>query len=242
MSIRIPVSIAIMVLALFSVSGSHAFADSKKGEGSFIRAESGKQVLITETGKILVRGAEVTSVSGSTITAKTTLGAVTLTWTVNTGSTTAFSVSEASGKSIADITTGDRISFAGMLTGGTTVDASMVHEKNIPSRTGFSGTIQGLTSTGFTLAPGNAEKPTRTVSLTGSTTVTINGVVKSVADLKNGDTVNVVGVLSADAKTIQASAVIVGSFSSVKAEKEKEQEDKGWKSFFKNGKKKDHRD
>jgi hypothetical protein len=66
-----------------------AFADNGASK-SALQNGTAVQVVISDPGTVLVRGAKVTAVSGSVITAQTTWSGVTLTWSVNTSSTTKF--------------------------------------------------------------------------------------------------------------------------------------------------------
>ena len=87
------------------------------------------EVSIADNGRVIVRGAEVTSVSGGTIRAETEWGATSLQWTVNTDAGTDFVTKSGSGSELDDIAVGQYVSFSGMIDGsGTalTVDADTV--------------------------------------------------------------------------------------------------------------------
>lgn len=73
------------------------------------------EVSINNTGGVLVRGAEVTAVSGSVITARTEWGASALTWTVDTNGDTDFVSRGNQNLDIDDIDVGDTVSFSGTL-------------------------------------------------------------------------------------------------------------------------------
>lgn len=89
---------------------------------------------INAAGKVIVRGATVTAVSGSVLSATTVWGGATLTWTVLATSSVHFidknGESEHGVVTVADIKVGDVINFQGSLAGGTglTVNARIVRD------------------------------------------------------------------------------------------------------------------
>lgn len=89
------------------------------------------EVRISDEGKVLVRGAEITAISENTVTARTVWGQSTLVWTVKTDGDTTFVEKDGSGSRIADLSTGEYISFSGDLdesSGAFTVDAEVVKD------------------------------------------------------------------------------------------------------------------
>lgn len=88
----------------------------------------GPSVAIGENGGALVRGAEVTSISNGTITAKTAWDDASITWSVDTDSSTQY-LGDTTNE-LSDIEVGDEISFSGVLTSSSTVDASVIREWN----------------------------------------------------------------------------------------------------------------
>ncbi len=87
-------------------------------------------VAIGHDGKVHVKGATVTAVSGSTITATTQWGAPSMTWTLNTNaSTTRFTAQGSGSTTISTIAAGDRISFEGKL--ATTTSGFVVNVKAV---------------------------------------------------------------------------------------------------------------
>lgn len=73
------------------------------------------EVAISDNGRVIVRGAEVTDISGAVITARTEWGASALSWTIETDSETAFVQKGGSGSALADVSVGDYVSFSGQL-------------------------------------------------------------------------------------------------------------------------------
>lgn len=87
------------------------------------------EVSIADSGRVIVRGAEVTSVSGGVIRAETEWGATALSWNIETDADTDFVSKQGSGSEFEDIAVGQYLSFSGMIDGsGTalTVDADTV--------------------------------------------------------------------------------------------------------------------
>ncbi len=90
---------------------------------------SGTSVAIGNNGGVLVRGAEVTSISGSTVTARTQWGDTSISWTVDTDGDTNFIDLGGDATALADINSGETISFSGYIdsdSGAFSVDADVV--------------------------------------------------------------------------------------------------------------------
>ena len=115
---------AALTFLMFSFTTQvEAYTGGAKSVGSKL------EVSIADSGRVIVRGAEVTSVSGDTIRAETEWGATSLQWTINTDSDTDFVTKRGSGSNLADIAVGQYVSFSGMIDGsgsGLTVDADAV--------------------------------------------------------------------------------------------------------------------
>lgn len=97
-------------------------------------AGSKLEVSIADTGRVIVRGAEVTSVSNDMLRAQTKWGSTVLTWSIDTNGDTVFVTRSGSGSELADIEVGQVVSFSGMIDGsGTalTVDADTVKNWSI---------------------------------------------------------------------------------------------------------------
>lgn len=87
------------------------------------------EVAINDEGRVVVRGAEVTDVSGDTIHARTEWGEAMLSWTVRTDADTDFVTKGGSGSALDEVSVGDYVSFSGALReseSSFTVDADAV--------------------------------------------------------------------------------------------------------------------
>ena len=115
MNLLTKIGISATALAATALTGGVALAHEKGVDVSTLLASP--VVTIGGQGNALVRGAKVTDVSGSTITAKTTWPDASFTWTVKTDSDTEFYATGKNTEDLADIDVGDVISFAGNLTG-----------------------------------------------------------------------------------------------------------------------------
>ena len=179
------------------------------------------EVAINASGNVLVRGAKVTGISGSTLTVTTTAGASTLSWAVTTDGSTAFVTSVGAGSSLAQISVGDTVSFAGALTGtGLSVKATAVKDWTLgASQRSISGTVTSVNSanTSLTLGNGNGkdndnDKDDKTrviIQLTGSTVIMLNGATTTFASIQTGDKVKATGAMNADGAVLTATSVTV---------------------------------
>lgn len=112
---------ALVLLAGLAVVGvlMFAFAQNAEAENKGPRAVGSKlEVAISDNGRVIVRGAEVTEISGDTIRVKTEWGATELLWRVDTNNDTAFVEKSGSGSELSDISVGDYVSFSGEINEG----------------------------------------------------------------------------------------------------------------------------
>ena len=226
---KLSVSVLVPIMALavvFGVMPSAASADSDSK--SRIEAPS---VAMSATGKVLVKQAKVTSVSGTTINASITLGSGTLSWAVNTDSVTKFYNRTGAAGVIGDIAVNDLITFGGELQGnGFTVKALAVKDMTgAVSNATIGGKVESVNATALSLVldkskseNGNDRKTT--VQTTTSTTITMNGAVLPFASILAGDKVKAVGTLSADGLTLSATSLVITRSSS--------SEDKNFRGFI----------
>lgn len=110
-------SLAVLTAGL-AVTGvlMFAFVQNAEAENKGPRAVGSKlEVAISDNGRVIVRGAEVTEISGDTIRARTEWGATALTWTIETDSETDFVTKGGSGTDLDDVSLGDYVSFSGQL-------------------------------------------------------------------------------------------------------------------------------
>lgn len=116
------------VLMFAFAEGAQAHRAGAKSVGSAL------EVMMSDTGRTVVRGAEVTDISGDTIRARTEWGASAISWTIETDSDTAFVTKAGSSAGKDDITVGDIVSFSGMLDDSATafsIDADAVKNWSI---------------------------------------------------------------------------------------------------------------
>lgn len=196
--------IAVLALAVIAVS-LHLFAGTAYADSN-THAKIG--VSINSDGGVLVRGAEVTDVSSSTITAHTSWGSAVLDWIVETDNDTEFvAVKEKDGGS-ADIAVGDIVSFSGKLDtehAGFAVNADVVKDwTNSHIATKINGIVTAINSTvgSFTVQSGDS---TTTVQTSSSTE--FDGAISSFADLVLNAKVKITGFFNATNSVFTAEEV-----------------------------------
>lgn len=209
-------------LAFLPVIASANEGNGNKGKSENRSAATQRvEVVINASGNVLVRGAKVTGISGNTLTVTTTAGASTLSWAVTTDSSTAFVTSAGAGSSLAQISVGDTISFAGALTGtGLSVKATAVKDWTVGvSQRSISGVVASVNGTNTSLVLGNGngkdndndkdDKTRATIQLTGSTVIMQNGATTTFASIQTGDKVKATGTMNADGTVLTATMVTV---------------------------------
>ena len=193
---------------------------NKKGENRLATAQR-VEVAINASGNVLVRGAKVTGINGSTLTVTTTAGASTLSWAVTTNGSTVFVTSAGGGSSLAQISVGDTVSFAGALTGtGLSVTATAVKDWTLGvNQRSISGIVTSINATSTSLVLGNGngkdndndkdDKTRATIQLTGSTVIVLNGATTTFASIQTGDKVKATGTMNAEGTVLTATSVTV---------------------------------
>lgn len=217
------------LVAMLIATPALALADSGKRDDNSRPHAGGSslEIMINDNGKTVVRGAKVTNVSGSTVTAQTIWGASSITWTVRTDSDTNFLRKSGTNAGIADIAVGDYVSFSGMLSSGSafTVDADVVKNWSLSeNRTAITGTVTAHDNDSLTIATmnrGNVE-----VAITSSTK--FSGSIDALADITTNSRVVVLGSYNADTKVLTATEIR----SNLKV-KDGELKGKGWGQFLK---------
>lgn len=198
--------------------GPLAFANNEDNNKQEVhKAGTELSVQINDNGKVTVRGAKVTAISGNTISAATMFGSTTVSWNVVTDGSTKFVDKAGRNLGLGTIQVGDVLSFNGSLNGAATslsVNATLVKDwsKNMKifEKHTFSGTLQ--------TAPGSTT-PTAFQYLSGGSTYTVN-VSSGISILgKNwlslpigsfvaGDNVNVYGAVQASNTSMIDASVI----------------------------------
>lgn len=173
------------------------------------------EVHFYDNGKVLVRGAQVTSISGTTINASVVWGSVTLPWAINT--TGAEFITKHGGKSsVSETQVGDYVSFSGTLQTTTsspfTVNAVTIKNwsktQTSNQKTTIEGKIKTMTSTTVpgTFVITSSEKDYTVKVATDTSVLNTLWLKTSLTNYKVGDKIRVHGTINADA-TIDATVV-----------------------------------
>ncbi|MBX9765304.1 hypothetical protein K2X83_01540, partial [Patescibacteria group bacterium] len=177
---KLSASVLVPILALgvfFGAMPGIASADSDSK--SRIQVPS---VAMGSDGKVLVKQAKVTSVSGTTINASITLGSGTLSWVLTTDSATKFYNRTSAPRVIGDIAVGDMITFGGTLTGsGLTVQALAIKDlTGVVTNATVGGKVESINTTALSLVidksrSENGNNKKITVQTNASTAISMNG-------------------------------------------------------------------
>lgn len=169
---------------------------------------SAPEMQVGSNGKVIVRGAKVTALSGSAISAQLAFGSFTTNWTVKTDANTEF-IHRFGGKaSLADVKVGDTLSFSGTLDTGAaaaTVNAKVVKDWSNDKPVNQPVTLQGsLKAIGSTATPASltvrVNDTDYAVNVTASTAI-LNRLwlATALANFKVGDTVRFYGLVTGTA-------------------------------------------
>ena len=196
--------------ALLAVLPLFASADSTSKHPSVDRPS----VTINAEGKALIRGAKVSSLSGSTVNASLALGTSTLSFTVNTDGNTKFYNRLGKAGALSDIAVGDTITFGGSLEGtGLTVRAVAVKDfTGAVTNVTLSGKVDAINLSGLSFTmdkskSGNGMDGKITVQTNASTTITMNGAALPFASILAGDKAKATGNLNADGTVLSATTL-----------------------------------
>lgn len=205
---------ALGVLAAFVLSFGVAFADNDSRK-SDKKSGTGVEIQIGSNGNALVRGAKVTSVASSTISAKTNYGSSELGWRVVTNGDTDFVTHSGANSGLSGIAVGDTISFRGTLDqaqSGLTVNAKVVKDwTQVESKKTLSGIVTSINATlnSFTLSHDNA---TTTVETNSSTDFDLsNGQNGTFASIFLNAKVKVKGMLNASSSVLTATEIDIST-------------------------------
>ncbi|MEK9176792.1 MAG: DUF5666 domain-containing protein [Patescibacteria group bacterium] len=203
-------SISAIALTLGILIPGAAFADNDKSAGG----NNGVTIAVTNAGNVTVRTAAVTAVSGTTITASTTWGGTTLTWTVTTDTSTKFLGKGEGTISLADIAVGDAVSFSGPWNPGSALSVRALVVRDLtknPNRADLVGTISAVSTSTASLSVAfhKRDRATTTVVTNSGTTIFVNGVSAAFASLAIGDIVKAVGLWNADQTVLTATTLAV---------------------------------
>lgn len=205
----------VLILGGLAFSGIAIANDDRGGEDQG-RSEQAKEihsngstleVHFFDNGKVLVRGAKVTAVSGDSVRAFTSWGSVNLDWNVNVMSNSQLFRKTGGNSSIAEISVGDFISFQGTLVTTNAspikVNASVIKNwstKNVPVRTTIEGKISSIADTSLpTTMVMNSGDKVYTVSISTNTSILNLSWLRAVISSFNvGDNVRVYGTINSD--------------------------------------------
>ena len=206
---------AVLILGGLAFSGFVSANDDRSGEDNG-KSEHAKEVRnygsslevhFFDNGKVLVRGAKVTAVSGDNVKAFTSWGSVNLDWNVNVMSNTQTIRKYGGIGSISEISVGDFISFQGTLVTTSSspirVNANVIKNwtpKPVPVRTTIEGKISSIEGTTLpTTMVVKTEDKVYTVNIATNTSVLNESWLRAVLSSFNvGDKIRVYGTVHSD--------------------------------------------
>lgn len=169
------------------------------------------EVHINNSGKVLVRGAQVTAVSEANITATTAFGGYTMTWTVKTDEDTRFVRKHLGASNVSEISVGDIISFSGIfdLSATTpTVNADVVKDWSIERRDQtLAGTIASVNSGASSFVLHTERRGDVTVQTNATTEIMSGTTTASFSAITVGARAKVRGALNTNTNTLTATLV-----------------------------------
>ena len=185
-------------------------AENERKNRSDLRAiGSTLEVHIADDGKVVVRGAKVTAISGNTISASTVWGLTTLSWTITSDAFTHFLRHSGGQSALSEISVGDFVSFQGqMITTGAnlSVTATVIKNWSVQKKNvSFIGKV--ITFGTNTFLMGTDEHGLITVNVAGAVPVSKDSTTASFATIHIGDKVSVGGVFDEVSKILTASKV-----------------------------------
>ncbi|HYE22858.1 MAG TPA: DUF5666 domain-containing protein [Candidatus Paceibacterota bacterium] len=198
----------VAVVAALIVAPVYALAQSGNANKAFAPRSVGStlEIMIADNGKTTVRGARVTDVSGSTITAQTMWDASSITWTVRTDGDTDFIQKNGSSSEMGDIQDGDYISFSGTLSSGSSFSVAADVVKNwslAENRIAFTGTVTDVDDDRFTLS--TTGRGNVTVRVTGDTEYA--SALDALGDIDVDSKVVAYGAYNSDTNVLTASSI-----------------------------------
>ncbi|MBV9159358.1 MAG: hypothetical protein JO019_02045 [Candidatus Kaiserbacteria bacterium] len=174
--------------------------------------QDGAQISIAGNGQVMVRNAQVVSVSGSEIVAMTGWGSTAITWTIETSGSTRFTPENGSRAALKLIKKGDLISFSGELDTSLshpTVIATVVRDNSLVQESAvISGTVLSV-DVARALIDISTQNGTSTIALNQGTTITRDGAPVGIEQINPGDTTKAFGTLAVATHTISALKITV---------------------------------
>jgi len=218
-------ALIVLMTLTSALFGSFGVAHADSGGGTSV------EINIGSNGGTLVRGAQVTSVSGNDVSAKTSLGASVMNWIVKTDSNTEFTANKNGGSGLANIAVGDIISFRGSLdqaVSGLTVKAKVVKDwTHVQTKKNFSGVVSSINTSlnSFVITNGNS---TTTVQTNSDTKFKLDGSAGTFASLFLNAKVKVMGMFNASSSVLTATSVDIASTTKDKWTKNDAHEWRDW--------------
>lgn len=198
-------------LALFAAQANEG------GDKQFREAQavgSTLEIHVTDAGKVLVRGAKVTSVAGATINATATWGSTVFNWAVVTDSGTEFVRRFGGASGTSEISAGDFISFQGVLdttvASPITVKASVVKDWSIQKKRGsFYGTVSSVDVSAKSFVLASEDRRDITVKVTDSTKIVKGNetTVGAFSDITVGAKLTAAGLYNNQTKILEADGI-----------------------------------
>ncbi len=180
------------------------------GATSVLADEVGSSLSIAPSGQIIVKGARVVSVYGSTIVAETGWGVAKLSFAVQTSGSTRFVPELSSAQALAAIRPGHTISFSGELSGSLarpTVLATVVKDTELVQESvAMNGTVKSVDAENSTFVLAGASGDV-TVHMPLSALMSRNGNHAEISDVEIGDSAKVQGALDSRSGVLTASRV-----------------------------------
>ncbi len=217
-------SLLVFSLGIFSLVGAEN--DNKQGDEDGMRnfkaahsTGSTLEVHIFDDGKVLVRGAEVTGVSGNVISAHTKWGSVNMDWAVNADTGSKFVRKFGGVSSISEVAIGDFISFHGSLVSTTssplTVNADVVKDWSIQKKeANWNGTVKSVDTGAMSFVLDPEDGADVTVLVTSSTSIKKGEDAGVFADITVGAKVSARGVWDTVSGKLTATKIKIASASS----------------------------
>ena len=201
-------ALSLASLALFTAADENGEKQLKEARS----VGSTLEIHVTDNGKVLVRGAKVTSVSGNTINASTTWGSAVFNWAVVTDSSTEWVRRFGGASAISEVSVGDFISFQGVLdtTIGSpiTVKARVVKDWSIQKKhASFYGLIKSVDASAKTFVLTSEDKGDISVKISDTTKITKGNTVGTFSDITVGSKVTASGLYNTESKVLEADSV-----------------------------------
>jgi len=242
-SIAAPLTAALIgfsfATAPFSVLAHNEGGDDVDRVVSVIPATLTPSVFIGPDGSVLVRGAKVTAVSTSTISATTAWGSANLSWTLNTTAATTFSNASDPTSASRVVAVGDIVSFKGSLV--QTSPAFVVNVKIIrnwshviPNPLKITGSVSSVSTSTSTFILKKDDRSI-TVALAAGASITQNGTTTSFSSIVAGSKVTVLGSYNTSTTILTATSIVIMSSPQPqkKNKDKKEHESFSWGQLFK---------